>query len=78
MAFLEKDSTFVFCTNTDVMKTMLATWNGEKNKTLADNFNFNSIMNRCKGEKDEHPQIIWFVDPINIMRSMAEMNTGCR
>ena len=49
-----------------LIKEILAAWSGEKNKTLADNYNFGAIMNRCKGTKDERPQILWFVDPINI------------
>jgi hypothetical protein len=71
VTFVVKDSTVMISLNPEVAKTIVATWNGEKNKTLADNYNFNSIMNRCKGDKEEKPQIFWFVDPINFMRSMA-------
>ena len=35
-------------------------------------------MSRCRGSKDEPPQVVWFVDPINIMRSIAEQNAGLR
>ena len=49
-----------------IVKGILATWNGEKSNTLSGNKNFNAIMERCQGANDERPQIIWFVDPINI------------
>ena len=72
LVVFEKDGTIVVGDNLDILKGILATWNGQKNKTLADNFNFGAIMNRCKGDKDEQPQIICFFDPINLMRSAAE------
>jgi hypothetical protein len=78
VAFFEKDGTIVGGTNLESVKRILGIWNGEKGKVLSDNENFGTIMNRCQGSKDERPQIIWFVDPINIMRSIAEQNVGVR
>ena len=77
-AVCEKEGTIVAGTNPDVVKGILGAWSGDKSKTLADNYNFGAIMNRCKGAKDAPPQIIWFVDPINFMRSIAEQQTGIR
>ncbi len=78
LAFFDKDGTIVAGTNLDALKRILGIWNGEKGQVLSDNANFGTIMNRCQGAKDERPQIIWFVDPINIMRNIAEQNVGMR
>ncbi len=78
LAFFDKDGTIVGGTNLDAVKRILGIWNGEKGKVLSDNANFGTIMNRCQGSQDQRPQVIWFVDPINIMRSMAEQNVGLR
>ncbi|MGD0653174.1 MAG: hypothetical protein ABSA16_02420 [Thermoguttaceae bacterium] len=78
LAFFEKDGTIVGGNNLEAVKRILGIWNGEKGKVLSDNENFGTIMNRCQGSKDERPQIIWFVDPINIMRSIAEQNVDLR
>ena len=77
-ACFDKDGAVVASTNPDVIKDILAAWNGEKTRFLSDNNNFKTIMSRCRGDKDERPQIIWFVDPINIMRSIAEQNAAVR
>jgi hypothetical protein len=75
---VEKDSTIVIGNNAEVVKGILAIWNGEKGRVLSDNSNFGTIMNRCQGANDQRPQVIWFADPINFMRSVAEENMGVR
>ncbi len=78
IAFFDKDGTIVGGTNLEAVKRILGIWNGEKGRVLSDNQNYGTIMNRCRGSKDEPPQVVWFVDPINIMRSIAEQNVGLR
>jgi hypothetical protein len=41
---------------------------------LADNTRFTAIMNRCRGSKDERPQLTWFVDPIELARVSVRGN----
>ena len=77
-AFFDKDGTIVGGTNLDAVKRILGIWNGEKGQVLSNNQNYGTIMNRCQGSKDEPPQVIWFIDPINIFRSIAEQNVGMR
>jgi hypothetical protein len=78
LAFFDKDGTIVAGTNLEAVKRILGIWNGEKGRVLSDNQNYGTIMNRCRGSKDEPPQVVWFVDPINIMRSIAEQNVSLR
>lgn len=78
IAYFEKDATIVAGSDLGVLKQLLATWNGGKGDTLADNRNFTAIMQRCRGTKDERPQLIWYVDPIGIMRSIGETSITVR
>ena len=38
---------------------------------LTKNERYTAIMSRCRGEKNDTPQITWFVDPIGIFKSFA-------
>jgi hypothetical protein len=71
----EKDNSLAFCTNLDVAKQVLDLWNGKKDaRSLAENANYGAIASRCRGSKDEEPQIIWYVDPVGYMKKLAETN----
>ncbi|NQU22859.1 MAG: hypothetical protein HQ567_16400 [Candidatus Nealsonbacteria bacterium] len=78
VAFFEKDSTMVFSSDAGVIKGVLAAWNGGKADVLADNPNYAAIMRRCQGAKDEQPHFLWFVDPVGILRKIAEENFSLR
>jgi hypothetical protein len=58
------------------MEYTLKTWAGTAvdngpGQVLADNISFNSIMSRCAGAVDDPPQITYFVDPIELVRTVA-------
>jgi hypothetical protein len=76
-AYFEKDTTLVVGTNAEVLKQLLAAWEGQKASTLSENANYAAIMSRCGG-KDAQPQVVWFVDPIAIMKNIGQQNTGVR
>lgn len=67
---LEQDGTIVIASSSDVMEHTLRAWTGKADKTLADNQSFNSIMSRCAGAVDDPPQITYFVDPIELVRTL--------
>lgn len=75
-AFFEKDNCVVLGSDVEVLKGVLARWGGEKTETLADNFNFNSIMNRCRADKSMPPQVIWYADPISLLKAAGSGNAG--
>jgi len=75
-AFFEKDNCVVLGSDVEVLKGVLARWGGEKAETLADNFNFNSIMNRCRADKSMPPQVIWYADPIALLKAAGSGNAG--
>ena len=67
----EKDGTIVITSGKDLVKPLLAAWDGNtEEKSLADNAKFNSIMSRCGGSKEERPQITFYVDPIELTRKL--------
>jgi hypothetical protein len=45
---------------------------------LAENEKFITIMNRCKGAKDDPAQFTWFVDPIALFRVSSRGNVGAQ
>lgn len=64
-----REGTIVIGSDGDVIKQMLAAWNGdEKVTTLAQNEKFTAIMKRCGGSEDERPQLSFFVDPIELVK----------
>jgi hypothetical protein len=75
--FFEKDSAIAISQNIEVAKQILAIWNEKKDAhSLAENANYATIANRCRGTKDEEPQIACYVDPVGIMKGVAQQNTG--
>ncbi|MCH7726618.1 MAG: hypothetical protein IH991_09090 [Planctomycetes bacterium] len=71
----ERDRTIVITGDQTLSTEILARWDGQADKedrTLADNRKFLTIMSRCKGTKDERPQITWYADPIKLVEAFAQ------
>lgn len=74
-----KDGTVVVTTNRDLSQQILDRWNGrevEKIRPLTENRKFTTIMNRCRGSKQELPELRFFVDPIEMFKSLTRGDTG--
>jgi hypothetical protein len=71
-----KDDTIAICENIESAKQLLAVWTGEKDaRSLAENANYAAIAGRCRGSKDEEPQLIWYADPVEFMKKVAATDT---
>ena len=68
---VDHEGTVVLASSKDVMEHTLKAWTGNVESTLADNGSFNSIMNRCAGSVDDPPQVTYFVDPIELVRTVS-------
>ncbi len=68
----ERDEAFVFATDLNLLKTILAGWNGREDGGLMENPQFAAIMKSCKLAHDEMPQIVFFADPVGIARSLGD------
>jgi hypothetical protein len=73
---MERDGTIVITSGKPVMQLVLDGWAGKLEKTLADNDRFNTIMNRCQGTPDDPPQLTYYADPIQIVRTVARGNVA--
>jgi len=77
-AYFVKDNTVVVASDPNVLKQLLAVWNGEKAETLSENPHFVDVMRRCRGSKGEPSQVIWYADPIGIVHAVGQQNAGAR
>jgi hypothetical protein len=68
---IEREGTILLASSKEIMEHTLRAWAGGVEKTLADNNSFNSIMSRCAGAVDDPPQITYFVDPVELVRTVA-------
>ena len=66
-----KDDTFVFGAGKAWPRTVLARWDGEGSRNLADNRAFQTIMDACRDE-DRQPCVEYFVDFIGLMKSVLQ------
>lgn len=77
IVLFQKDAVVCFTTQVPVAKEMLARWDGSSPKdrpALAQNRKYTSVMNRCGGAGEDQPQLTWFVDPIEIARTVTRGN----
>ena len=77
----KRDGTYVVTTSEDVAKSILARWDDkadEEDETLSDNRRYTTIMNRCRGTKDERPHVTWFANPIELAKVATRGNTGAQ
>jgi hypothetical protein len=73
LVIFEKDSAVAVTQSIDVAKQVLELWAEKKDaRSLAENANYGAIASRCRGSRDEEPQIIWYADPIGFIKKMAE------
>jgi hypothetical protein len=75
---LERDNTLVYCSNVEVARQLLQRWTDGAEDCLAQNRKFTTILNRCRGTKDEQPHITFFVDPIQIFTDVAKNNPAAQ
>jgi hypothetical protein len=79
IVLFEKDDAIAFCFGLETAKQVLAVWTEKKDaRSLAENANYATIANRCRGTKDEEPQFIWYADPVGIMKSIAQSDLGMK
>ena len=71
----EKDGTLVIGTNVEVLKQVLAAWQGQELPSLTKTENFRAIMRHSR-EHNPKPQFVWYLDPIMLLRSMGRENPG--
>ncbi len=74
--WFEKDATIVLGTNVETLQQILASWSSPEGRTLAENQKFAAIVERCRDGKGEEPQVVWYVDPMGVLRGVGQRNAG--
>lgn len=70
-AYFDRDGALVLSTSRTALKYMLAAWETGLEESLADNRTFAAVHQRCRGLKDEPPQLFWYADPIALVRALV-------
>jgi len=74
--WFEKDTTFVLVSDLEIAKQLVDNWEKGSDESLATNKRYSAIMQRCRGSKDETPQITFFVNPIELVTSIGQGNSA--
>ena len=76
LIFFEKESTVVVGSGAESLGQVISHWNGgNESDTLARDADFAAVMRRS-GRKDQKPHLVWYADPIGLMRSIGQENAG--
>ena len=81
VTYVLHQGTFVASNDEEVFSEIITRWVGEpdeKDRTLAGNRKFVTIMNKCKSTEDLPMAVSFFCDPIMLARSAFIENTGAR
>lgn len=79
LTLFRKDGTVVVTTNRELSEEILKRWRGEeieKVRPLKENRKFVTIMNRCRGTKEQPPEMRFFMDPIEFFKSVTRGDAG--
>ena len=81
MAYFIRDEHFVYSlgVGTDAVEEVLARWDGEHDETFADDDVYSYMMQRCQPDGADQSQVRWYLNPIDLFRSVAmmpQMNQG--
>jgi len=75
LMYFQKDDTLVVASSQDLVEDVLARWPGGAQETLAGNEKFATIMSRCRTDKEDAPQVMFFFDPIGMAQGAAYGNS---
>ncbi len=69
-AYFIKDSVFVIGSSSEVLKDVLARWDGKHEETFAQNEIYQHIMKQCQTE-GRASHIKWYIEPLGLFRNAA-------
>jgi Protein of unknown function (DUF3352) len=73
---VERDGTFVFTITRELMSQLVARWESEGERSLADSEKYRTIMTRCGASAPDPPQVTLYADPIELFRYAARGTAG--
>jgi hypothetical protein len=72
----QRDNAIIITTSVRVAERLVDNLDGGDNDNLTDNQSFLAIKNRC--EADGESSVMWYVDPIRLIRSAMKGNVGAQ
>jgi hypothetical protein len=76
LVLFEKDGVVGAGSSVEVIKQVLAVWDGGQGATLVDNPTFNAVMSHCMGARDEQPQAVFYFNPMLLLECIGRDNAG--
>jgi hypothetical protein len=75
IAFIYHDETWCATTSLEVAQSLIPLWqNRDDTPTFADSSDLTTILERCQVSGPERPQLMYFVDPVGLVQSIAAEN----
>ena len=69
MAYFVKDGMFVLATSVDLLEASLVRWDGDHDRTFADDETFGYILDRCDLPGDDEPVLTWYFNPLGLFKA---------
>ncbi|MBS0261070.1 MAG: hypothetical protein JSS02_03865, partial [Planctomycetes bacterium] len=74
-AYFIKDRCLVLAENPATLKEILKRWDGKQENTFAENETYQYIVEKCREEgTDGRPDVVWYLDPVTILKAVAAEN----
>lgn len=78
VAWCEKAGHLLLSNDQGLLQGMLEAWESGRADSLAQNPSYAAILSRCRSSADDAPQFIWYVDPIELVRTAGANNAQAR
>ncbi|MBA2113937.1 hypothetical protein [Bremerella alba] len=76
LAICIHENVLVLSNRIEVLEDTIEHWSGDREDSLASDDRFSTIVSSSRGTKDEPAQLIWYVNPIDGMRSITKNQSG--
>ncbi|MEZ6052722.1 MAG: hypothetical protein R3C02_15255 [Planctomycetaceae bacterium] len=73
LVYCIKDQYLVASSSIDIVDEVLSRWDGEADRSFADDETYSRLMQKCESGESEHPQVRWYLAPIDLFRSVASI-----
>lgn len=76
LAICIHENVLVLSNRIEVVEDTLENWSGEREDSLASDDRFSTIVSSSRGTKDEPAQLIWYINPIDGLRTITKNQSG--
>ncbi len=78
LSYFIKDQSFVLAFagangSTGIAEEILLRWDGEHDRTFADEEVYSTLMLKCQGDSADEPQMRWYFSPIDLFRGIVSL-----